>query len=477
MPTPPSIAVNINVGVTGATPTPPQVIWQNLLNYLTVTNPGYTILPGALIEDILSTDVASLSVCDSAAVETINSLTPDGSNPWLLYKLGQIYGVPPGQDTNTSVFVVFSGSVGLFVPAGFIVTDGTYQYIVQDGGVIASDGNSAPLFCVATQPGAWAIPANSVNSLVTSAPSGYTLTVNNPNTGTPSPGSQTTEDYRSQVMQAGLASAQGMASFLKTQLEKVVGVQPRLVSVAQINSGGWEVIVGGGDPYQVAAAIYQGASDISSLVGSTIGITGITNATPGVVATDLNHGLITGQNNVFIAGVVGMTGVNGGPYTVTVIDETHFSFGVDTTSSGAYVSGGVVTPNSRNISVNVIDYPDTYSIPFVNPPEQAVTVQLTWNTNSPNLVSPTAVQQLGVPAIANYINGIPVGQPINVYDMETVFQQAIVSLVPVANLTRMIWTVSINSVSTPVETGTFIIAGDPESFFNCAENAVTINQG
>jgi hypothetical protein len=478
----PPLVINVTVGTAGAVPTPPAAIRSTMLGYLTVTNPGYTDLPGALIEDILSTDVAAVALCDSAAIDLINSLTPNSANAWLLAKLGQLYGVPFAVNTNTSVYVVFHGTPGFVVPKGFVVGDGTYQYIVQDGGAVGvagmdSLGDTPPLFCVATQTGSWAVAANTVTTLITSVPGSISLAVNNPNTGTPSPGPQSEADYRAQVMQAGLASAQGMGSFLKTQLFKVSGVQQRLVSVAQVDGGGWEVIVGGGDPYSVAFAIYTGLFDISTLVGSVIHVTGITNASPGVVTTDLNHGLVTGQADVHLAGVVGMTGVNGGPYTVTVIDEKTFSFGVDTTGSGSYVSGGVVTPNNRNVSVNLTDYPDTYTIPFVNPPQQTVEVQLLWNTSSPNFVSPDAVAQLGVPAITNYINSIPVGAPINLFELQEVFQVAVSSLIPIQYLTRMVFTVSINGISTPVEAGTGIIAGDPESYFLCNAAAVTITQG
>lgn len=477
--TTPPIALTINVGTTGAVPTPPAVIRQNLLNWLTVVNPGYTDLPGALVEDWLSTSIGAVSLSDSAAIDLINSLTPDGANAWLLSKLGQMYGVTAQQDANTSVYVVFSGTVGFPIAKGFTVSDGTHQYTVQDGGVIGSGGDSGLVFCVATQTGAWAIPPGTVTGLVTAVPGPITLTVTNPNAGTPSPGPQTEEDYRALVTQAGLASAQGMGRFLKTQIATVPGVVQRLVSVRQVDGGGWEVIVGGGDPYQVANAIWMGLFDISILVGSTIGITGITKANPAVVTTDLNHGLVTGQANVEIEDVVGMIEVNGaGPYTVTVVDEKTFSLdGVDSTGYTTYVSGGVVTPNSRNVSVDLTDYPDTYTVPFVTPPQQDVEIQLTWNTSSPNFVSPDAVVQLGVPALTSYVNAVPVGAPMNLFEMQEVFQLAVASIVPPQYLTRMVFTVSINGDVTAPLSGTGIIEGDPESYFQCAAAGVIITQG
>src|SRR6202012_1339950 len=145
--------------------------------------------------------------------------------------------------------------------------------------------------------------------------------------------------------------AQGMPRFFKTLVALVSGVQPRLISVLQA-PGGWEMIVGGGDPYEVAYAIFTALFDINTLVGSTLAVTGITNANPGVVTTDLNHGYTTGQV-INIAGAVGISGVNNTPLTITVLSQTTFSIGIDTTSSGTWTSGGVVTPNFRNITTAI----------------------------------------------------------------------------------------------------------------------------
>lgn len=71
-------------------------------------------------------------------------------------------------------------------------------------------------------------------------------------------------------------------------------------------------------------------------------ISAITQANPGVVTTGANHLLTTGDV-VDFSGIVGMTALNAGTYTIIVISPTTFSVGVDTTGFGAYVSGGTVT--------------------------------------------------------------------------------------------------------------------------------------
>lgn len=465
------------VTLAGLQPQSPASLLAKLVAAVTAINPGYTAdLPGSLIEDISSTDVAALALIDSFRVELVNSLTPFGANAFILNQLGQTYGVPIGTQTNTSVYLIFTGPAGFLIGAGFTVSDGTYQYIVQDGGIIGQSGATSPLFAVASIEGTWAVPANTVVNLVTSVPATISpaIMVTNPQAGIPGAADETESQYRSRVLQAGLATAQGIPTFLRTLLGNVTGVQQRLISILQ-NHGGWEIIVGGGDPYEVAFAIYSALFDINTLVGSVMSVTNITNANPGVVTTLLNYGLAAGTV-INIAGVVGTTGVNNTPLTITVIDEKHFSIGIDTTSSGAYVSGGVVTPNPRNIVVNINDYPDTYAVPFVNPPQQSVTINLTWNTSSTNIVSPTAMAQAGTPALIDYINSIYVGQPINLFELQNAFQIATAAIIPTALLTRMIFAVEINGVSVPAESGTGIIPGDPESYFYTDSTMIIIVQ-
>jgi hypothetical protein len=454
----------------------PAALRTALINAVQVTTPGYTVLPGGLIADISGTDVGAMATIDQARVDTINALTPLGANAFLLTQLGQIYGVAQGVGVNTSVYVVFTGPAGYFIGAGFIVSDGTYQYVVQTGGSIGSTGQSAQLYALAVSSGTWAIPANTVTQIKTSVPSTISLFVTNPNAGVPSTSAQTEADYRSQVLQAGLASATGMTRFLKTTLENVSGVQARLVSVRAQTGGGWEIIVGGGDPYQVAGAIYASLFDISTLVGSVLAVTAITQANPGVVTTNLNHGYATGQV-VQIAGAMGMTAVNGVALTITVLTQNTFSIGVNTTSYGAYTSGGVVTPNLRNTSATVYDYPDQYSIPIVLPPQQAVTITVTWNTVSTNLIAPSAVAQLAQPALVNYVNSVAVGQPLNLFELQNAFQEAVASIIPAALLTRMVFSVAINGIGVSPTSGTGIIAGDPESYFETTASAITVTQG
>jgi hypothetical protein len=255
----------------GAVPSSPTALREELIAAATALSPGLTAnLPGSLIEDLASTATGALVVQDQAYVDLINSISPTTANDFILTQLGNVYGVQQGVGSNTSVYVVFTGTVGFVINIGFIVTDGTYQYTVQDSSIIQSGGTSSPVYCLATTSGSWAVPANSVNGLGTSVPAGITLSVNNPNAGLPGATAQSVAEYRLQVIQAGRAVATGLPTLLKTALQKVTGVQSRLISIRAVSTD-WQIIVGGGDPYAVANAIYQSMFNILNLVGASSG--------------------------------------------------------------------------------------------------------------------------------------------------------------------------------------------------------------
>jgi len=386
----------------GAQPQDPATILAQLLAYVAGVEPGYTAnLPGSLIEDISSTDVGAIVLIDRARVELINSLTPAGANAFLLNELGQIYGIVLGQPTNTSVNVVFTGTVGFVISPGFQVSDGTHVYQLVDGGIILSGGSSNPLTAVAVQSGGFAVPAHSVQTIVTSVPGGVTLAVDNPVAGTPATTSETEQSYRGRVLQAGLAASQGMPTYIKTLIQNVVGVVPRLVGVQVVTGTGIRVIVGGGDVLDVANAIFRSVFDPSHLLGAA--------------------------------------------------------------SAGT------------TVNASIDNFPDSYTITFVEPAAQVVTLDLTWNTNLANFTQGLAVNQAAVQALANYINNLPVGAPINTLELNNAFEVSVSSIIDVANITKMVWVVTINSiVITPTNE---IYPIDPEGYATIANTDIAIVQG
>ena len=468
------MSIPLVMGPSGPLPTSPGNLQQALIQGVAATNPGYTAsLPGSLIEDISSTDVGALVMIDQARVDAINSVTPYGANAFVLAQLGQQFGIAQGLPTNANVYVVFSGPAGYVLSPNFLVSDGTNQYALQDGGIIQANGQSPPLYAVCTNSNIFAIPANTIDQIVTSVPSPYTVTVNNPEAGTPATGAESVPSYRSRVLLAGKVGVSGTPAYLKTLLYEITGVLQQYVSINQV-TGGWQVIAGGGDAYSIANAILQAVPDISTLQGSQLAITAMTEANPVVITTNLNHNFIVGDTFV-------VSGANpatyDGTYTVASVTATTITTTTNGSTFGAYVSGAIFTPNPRDITATVFQNPDSYNIVFVNPPQQIVTMTVTWNTTLPNFTAGAAVNQLAAQPLQSYINSIPVGQPINLLEATSIFQEAVSALLATVNVTTLTFAVTINGIAVAPSAGTSIIEGDPESYFYASATAITVQQG
>lgn len=112
-----------------------------------------------------------------------------------------------------------------------------------------------------------------------------------------------------------------------------------------------KVVVGGCDCLPWPDRTGDGSSDADNnrgrlQVGAARTISGITRANPGVVTTSAAHGFVSGQS-VYLTDIAGMTQLNGAAVTVTVLNATQFSIGVNTNAYTAYVSGGRAFPNAR----------------------------------------------------------------------------------------------------------------------------------
>jgi len=473
----PAIDLPVILTQAGAQPTDPAVILATFTQLVAAEVPGYTNdLPGSLIEDMSSTAQFAIILIDGARVEAINSVTPFGANEFLLNQQGQLFGLMLGQPTNTSAPVVFTGTPQFPIPIGFAVSDGNQLYVVIDGVIIDGGGTSQPTTVVAVNPGSWPVPANTVNQIVSSIPPGFTLTCNNPNAGTP--GTEDPESfasYRTRIFSAYRAAAVGMPSTIRTNLWAVPGVEQRSVTIQTPSTGGVLVLASGGGENEIALAIYDSVGDPTRLVGSVNVISGITKATHGQVTTSLKHGLLVGAA-VTISGS-NPTNYNGTSTIFAVIDDFNFTITVDTSAFPSYVGSAVLTPNPRNVTVPILDYPDTFQIPFANPLTQIVTGTVTWNTNLPNFTQAAAVNQAALQPLVDYVNALPTGQPLNTFEMAAVFQAATVAILPNQNLTRLVFAIDIDGVGVAPGSGTGEVQGDTQSLLTAAANAFTIAQG
>ncbi|MDJ7650287.1 hypothetical protein LEA49_21155 [Salmonella enterica] len=251
------------------------------------------------------------------------------------------------------------------------------------------------------------MPAGSVNQIKTSVPSDYEITCTNLTAGLPGAAEQNYASYRAQVMQAGMYGVQGTPDCYRTELKLVYGVQENLLSYRQATLGRWVAVVGGGDPYEVAYAIYKAVPDIS------------------ILTNDVSN------------------------------------------PSGAPVE-------KKTIAITV--YPDVYQVPFVVPSSQNATILITWNTASTIYIDPDGIAKAVQQNIADYINAIAVGQPINIFEVQDIFLSSVSGLVAPSLVSMIDVQVGINGVIKPPDAGSSLVYGDTYAYFSTSAAQIQVKQ-
>lgn len=148
--------------------------------------------------------------------------------------------------------------------------------------------------------------------------------------------------------------ASGVMSFPKGNVSGLADYDDPTVTFTSDTNGWGGAKAGSGVPFAKTTHNGQnnGVADLNgnyyeisqgiSLTASQVAVSGITNASPPVV-TAAGHGAVTGDY-VYFGAVTGMPLIAYRWYKITAIDADTFSLdGMDTTTWGTYVSGGVVS--------------------------------------------------------------------------------------------------------------------------------------
>lgn len=127
-------------------------------------------------------------------------------------------------------------------------------------------------------------------------------------------------------------------------------------------------------------------------------ISGITQASPGVVTTSSAHGLVDGDT-VYLMDIAGMIELNGGTYTVANKTSTTFELtnssgnNIDTSSYTAYTSGGTV--NEQSTAVTGLDHLEGETVEIKA--EGAEMTSKTVSSGAITLDSPAGIVIVGLP--------------------------------------------------------------------------------
>ncbi|EDW1420555.1 hypothetical protein S632_004905, partial [Salmonella enterica subsp. enterica] len=143
------------------------------------------------------------------------------------------------------------------------------------------------------------------------------------------------------------------------------------------------------------------------------------------------------------------------------------------------LTNDVVNPSGAAVdkkTIPIIVYPDTYHVPFVVPSSQNVTLLITWNTASTSYIDPTGIEKAVQQSIADYINGIATGEPINIFLIRDIFLNQVKGLVS-SNLVSMIdIQVGINGKIVPPATDSSLVYGDTYAYFSTSFSQIQVKQ-
>ena len=100
-----------------------------------------------------------------------------------------------------------------------------------------------------------------------------------------------------------------------------------------------------------------------------------------------------------------------------------------------------VRQEKRTVSITVAD---VYQVPFVIPSSQNVMVLITSNTVSDDYVDPAGIAMAVQQNVADYINSIEVGHPINLLRIQDIFTSSVKLLVDATLISTISVSIGIN---------------------------------
>lgn len=93
----------------GYQPSTPQELQEQLVNYIKINNPNFTLYPADLQSDLINTSIADLFQYEKLTEMMLNTIAPSQSNEWLFNEFANFFGLIKNEATNNSVVLEVSG--------------------------------------------------------------------------------------------------------------------------------------------------------------------------------------------------------------------------------------------------------------------------------------------------------------------------------------------------------------------------------
>lgn len=253
----------MQIGNTGVIKDDPTVIRERLLNQAIEKVKGFTNLPSGIQNNLLDESVLDIAEIQDMLANVMNSISPSYANDFIVRELGAAFGLKIKDKALSNTTITFYGLPGVVIPEGVAIgnADGSKKFITTKSDIINAAGQVS-IYCEGADYYDTPTPANTLNVLLNKVLNVTSCTnLNNAVESTPA---ETISEFRGRFQTRAQANRSGTVATLDNALKEVEGTVDRLCTYkdSQIIKDGVkeaviEVVVGGGNDYQVALAIFN----------------------------------------------------------------------------------------------------------------------------------------------------------------------------------------------------------------------------
>lgn len=253
----------MQIGNTGVIKDDPTVIREELLNQAIEKVEGFTNLPSSIQNNLIDESVLDISEIQDMLANVMNSISPSYANDFIVRELGAAFGLKIKNQALPNTTITFYGLPGVVIPEGLEVgnADGSKKFITTKSDIINANGQVS-IYCEGADYYDTPTPANTLNVLLNQVLNVTSCT--NLNDAVESTPAETISEFRTRFQTRAQANRSGTVATLDNNLKEIEGTVDRLCTyqASQIIEEGVkeaviEVVVGGGDDYQVALAIFN----------------------------------------------------------------------------------------------------------------------------------------------------------------------------------------------------------------------------
>lgn len=253
----------MEIGNTGVIKDTPTEIRDDILNQAINNVEGFTNLPSGIQNNLIDESVIIVSEIQDMLSNVMNSVSPLYANDFMVLELGEAFGLKIKDKALPNTTITFYGLAGVVIPEGVEIgnADGSKKFITTKSGIINASGQVS-IYCEGADYYDTPTPANTLNVLLNQVLNVTSCT--NLNDAVETTPAETISEFRKRFQTRALANRSGTVATLDNALKEIEGTVDRLSTykASQVVDEGVkkaviEVVVGGGDDYSVALAIFN----------------------------------------------------------------------------------------------------------------------------------------------------------------------------------------------------------------------------